>query len=384
MELNDLQLFLKQNVTYLLSYLGALQGFILAIIVLYYPQQHKISNRILSVFLFSLAYLLLIARIVELIDFPYMRLIYGLRSLAPIGLYLYIQSLYKSIEWKKQYWHLLVLLIDFVVIYGFVKMKNNTIGDDPVWNSVELASLGWAWFILIFSFYFVAIYRVLQQYKGKVLDNFSNLHNLGSKWVTQIFFGFLGLIGIDILVGIFSIAFPVAYAPYHGLVNTITYTAFMYFITIKGKLTPQIYKLKKLQDKPLTLVEVPIPESNKEIFKKKKELKHLSNQIIEIIEEEKLYKEMGLSVNDVADKIGVQTYLVSQAINSCLDKNFFEVINRYRVEEAKELLLDETKDYLSIVGIGFEAGFSSKTAFNTAFKKYTGMTPSEFKKAGNS
>lgn len=320
MDLSDLQLFLKQNITYLLSYLGALQGFILAIIVLNYPQQHKVSNRLLILFIFILAYLLLIARIVEIVDLPYLRLIYGLRFLAPIALYLYIRSLFEQIDWKRQYWHLTTILLDFIVLYELTTMKIATIGNEPLWTSLSLASLGWIWFLLVVSLYFSFIYKVLQQYKKKVLRNFSSLNNLGLNWVNQVFFGFLCLIIIDIVVGFFSIVFPKWYGPYHGLINTVAYTVFMYFVTIKGKLTPEIYKLRKFQDKP----DLPLPPlsnlKNEERTEEKKELALLSQEVVKIIEEEQLYKEMGLSVNEIADKIGSQTYLVSQAINSCLGK----------------------------------------------------------------
>ncbi len=380
MELNEIQYFLKENITYLFSYLGAIQGVILAFIVLNYPHQHKTSNRILAVFLFILAYLLVIARISELVENPFFRLVYCLRFFAPIALVLYIQSLYKKINWKKQYWHLLTICLDFLVLFSLIVLKISTIGDDPIWSSFQVGVLSWGWFIFIYLIYFRLIIRSLRAYREKVFRNFSTLHNLGLKWVYQIYYGFLGLIVIDVLVGLFSFNFPNSYSPYHGLVNTITYTIFMYFVTIRGKLNPQIYQLRILESSPLPVSEKEIKYSNKNILEENKELTLLSLQVQKIIKEEKLYKEMGLSVNELADKIGSQTYLVSQAINSCLGKNFYELINRYRVEEAKSLLKDETMNYLSIVGIGFEAGFNSKTAFNTSFKKYTGVTPSEFKK----
>lgn len=64
-------------------------------------------------------------------------------------------------------------------------------------------------------------------------------------------------------------------------------------------------------------------------------------------------------------------------------ENFYEFINRYRVEASKKLLTDAKFQHLNMVGIAFEAGFNSKTAFNTAFKKTTGQTPSEFRKTAN-
>ncbi len=56
-------------------------------------------------------------------------------------------------------------------------------------------------------------------------------------------------------------------------------------------------------------------------------------------------------------------------------------MNRYRVEEAKRLLLDPGKASLTILAIGFEAGFNNKGSFNQAFRKFTDRTPSEFRKA---
>src|SRR5690606_2187029 len=121
-------------------------------------------------------------------------------------------------------WHLLVLLLDFLFLLGITKLKISTLGYGPTWESVLTGTLNWIWFLLIYLFYFYLIFRILKQYKEKVLHNFSELHNLGVKWVNQIVYGFLGLVLIDILVGLFSFNFPEIYTPYHGLINTITYT----------------------------------------------------------------------------------------------------------------------------------------------------------------
>lgn len=174
-----------------------------------------------------------------------------------------------------------------------------------------------------------------------------------------------------------SLDFPDIYDQYRNWVSKIAYTAFRNFIILKSRLTSEILQqsLKNIKHP-----EQHLTEKNKEIAEEKRELTLLSQQIIHIMEEEQLYKEMRLTVNDVACKVGSQTYLVSKAINSILGKNFFELVNRYRVDEAKKLLKDESMDYLSIIGIGFEAGFNSKTSFNTSFKNYTGMTPREFKR----
>ena len=70
-------------------------------------------------------------------------------------------------------------------------------------------------------------------------------------------------------------------------------------------------------------------------------------------------------------------------INERLIQSFSVFINTYRVEEAKRHLLDTKKRHYSILAIAEEVGFNSKSSFNAAFRKYTNLTPSEFRKAAN-
>ena len=70
---------------------------------------------------------------------------------------------------------------------------------------------------------------------------------------------------------------------------------------------------------------------------------------------------------------------MSLAINEGLKKNFYDLVNGYRVEEAKRLLVDPNSNNYTVLSIGFEAGFNSKTTFNTVFKKFTGLTPTAYR-----
>ena len=63
--------------------------------------------------------------------------------------------------------------------------------------------------------------------------------------------------------------------------------------------------------------------------------------------------------------------------------NFFNFVNRYRVDEVKQKILNPKYDNYSVLGIALECGFNSKTAFNRIFKHMTGLTPTEYKKTHN-
>ncbi len=112
-----------------------------------------------------------------------------------------------------------------------------------------------------------------------------------------------------------------------------------------------------------------VREENKHIHK----LKHL-------MEAEHLYRNPDLSQETVAQKLGISAGHLSQLINSNTQKNFTNFVNTYRVQEVKKLLHDPAFHQFDLVAIGMEAGFKSKSAFYTTFKKETGVTPSQFKK----
>ena len=74
-----------------------------------------------------------------------------------------------------------------------------------------------------------------------------------------------------------------------------------------------------------------------------------------------------------------------EMINQELQKNFYQFINEYRVNEVKQKLADESFNHLKIISLAFDAGFNSKASFNRVFKSYTGLTPKNFRaKSSNS
>jgi YesN/AraC family two-component response regulator len=105
----------------------------------------------------------------------------------------------------------------------------------------------------------------------------------------------------------------------------------------------------------------------------------ITEKIFTMMNNEKVYQEPDLTLQMLADKIKIPPYQVSLAINEGMQKTFYELVNGHRVEEAKRLLLDSKNKNYTILSVGFEAGFNSKTTFNTVFKKFTGLTPTEYR-----
>lgn len=95
---------------------------------------------------------------------------------------------------------------------------------------------------------------------------------------------------------------------------------------------------------------------------------------------DRIYLDHTLDRAQVAETLGISPGYVSQIVNTITGDNFSTYINRYRVEAVKTMIADAEFDNYSLLAIGLESGFSSKTTFYTAFKKMTGMTPNMYRK----
>ncbi|MDX2305833.1 MAG: helix-turn-helix domain-containing protein [Microscillaceae bacterium] len=96
--------------------------------------------------------------------------------------------------------------------------------------------------------------------------------------------------------------------------------------------------------------------------------------------EEKPYLDNTLSLPKLAGRLKISTHHLSQIINDKLDQSFFELIAFWRVREAQEMLGKAENQHLKIEEIAEKVGYNSKSAFNTAFKKHTQMTPAAYRK----
>lgn len=100
----------------------------------------------------------------------------------------------------------------------------------------------------------------------------------------------------------------------------------------------------------------------------------------EVMQSQRPYLNPDLSLQLLAQIVGIKEKDLSEVLNSGFAKNFHDYVNLYRLEEVKKMLLDPNKQHLTNLAMAQEAGFSSKSTFFGLFKKHVGMTPGEYKK----
>ncbi len=206
-------------------------------------------------------------------------------------------------------------------------------------------------------------------------QNFSNEQKRTLSWLNYWLMT-IGIGGFIIVISIFLAD--------TGLYSySISYTITFLFINIQLLLVG-IYGLKQTPIFVDQHIGHLVLDASKTKYEKsllnEKELEDISKKLIQIMEVERLYLNPDLSISDLSERIDQTNVQVSQTLNQKQEENFFDFVNQYRVEEVKRKLADPNNDHLSILGIALDSGFTSKSTFNKCFKRFTGLTPSVFKK----
>lgn len=152
-------------------------------------------------------------------------------------------------------------------------------------------------------------------------------------------------------------------------------TLFTYWLVFKGfykfKLSNELYDIK---------IQLAISQKANAKNTSNKRLDNYVDMLHELMENQKMYQDPDISRDKVAEKLGISSGYLSNLISKTPYLNFSELINHYRVEDAKYMILNTDFEKYSLLAIGLEAGFKSKTTYYNAFKKELKMTPNQFKK----
>ncbi len=178
---------------------------------------------------------------------------------------------------------------------------------------------------------------------------------------------------IQMVVIIFLISFFSSIVQYSGLKNIFS-ILLLSLTVISVALTIRL--LLKAMSKPLFQTVVR-PASGSEL--PAGEMAEVREKIIQKLSEQKLFTNPELTIKDLAGEINISERTVSTVINKSIGKNFYDMINDYRIGEACRIFDTNMDPKLTVLEVLYQVGFNSKSSFNTQFKKKTGHTPSEYK-----
>jgi AraC-like DNA-binding protein/uncharacterized Tic20 family protein len=319
--------------------------------------------------------------IIPLYEYVFIPFTYG-----PL-LYLYIKfQTVENIHFKWKYiLHFLPFLAVFIsaiVFRGRPVMRLENFWDTDPFLSFRLI-YGLSFFISITTYSTIAFALISRHQR--------NIRNLVSYTSERITLGWLLVVSISFYltyVAVFIFGVYVIFArnqtydptlpSYFGL------TFFAFAFSFYGFKQPGIFNEILTESKHFKKENLPEGNTDPKYERsglKNKDARQYLNQLLKYMEEKKPYLDVDLSIHDVSDELEIPRHYLTQVINGMLGKNFYTFINEYRIEEVKKLLADEACSKFTLTAIAFEAGFNSKSSFNSVFKSATGMTPSQFKDA---
>jgi len=227
--------------------------------------------------------------------------------------------------------------------------------------------------------YLVAVFVILRKAKKIYLENFAGTSFKSLRWLYEFTIALSVFYFIALLKNVFK------FTDYPGISEMLKIGLLLFELLIVGWYlfkalnNPGLFrhldsKLKLVKD--IALEEQNSREQPAGAAEDHAEVARLKQYMVE----KKPFLNPSLTIQDLSDGMEVPTRELSLLINHKLAQHFFDFINSYRIESAMEILDDAAKSKITILEILYSVGFNSKSSFNTAFKKHTGITPTEYRK----
>lgn len=353
--------------------IGAFNALFLSIYIWFQRNKNTIPNLLLSIFLVFTAFRIIRLLLTDFqdnfdLDFKLPLFYYSISVSSLVGplMYLYLRFVsIKNLKFKTlDLLHFLPFLFIFLAQYylAFKGRYNLTV---YIGKHLLVLTQFLIYILVSFRFYKKNQQRLNEGENPKDMANILIFRNItiifSILWILDVF----DVILIISSVQIFTFSYLNIYyshSPEPFFYSILTY--YMLFVELKsGKITKLNSYTAKYGKSALS-----IDEAIK-----------LKDKMISYMHDKKLYKESNLTLNILAKHLNSTPHILSQLINEQLKYNFNDFINSYRIEEAKIMLADKGKNNFTIASIAYDCGFNTLSAFNTAFKKFTGLTPSQFR-----
>jgi len=224
--------------------------------------------------------------------------------------------------------------------------------------------------------YHIFNFILLQRYRLQLKENHSNPQLDNYKWLFSIFLVFAIRDALWTIANVFRFTEP-EYFKTSEQILTFLALLMVSWILLKALRNPAIFSglhnnhilvkdLLKTQEKSS-----PSDRDEKDKQTIKKIEAHMVNN--------EPYLDANLSMDKLSNQMNIDARELSLFINHTLNKHFFDFVNEYRVNKAKEMLRDPNHKEVTVLEILYTVGFNSKSSFNTVFKKFSGMTPTQFR-----
>jgi AraC-like DNA-binding protein len=239
------------------------------------------------------------------------------------------------------------------------------------------------------GFFYVALtFLVLRRHGARLRANYSAIEHINLTWLRNLLIGTAGVWAVATGLEVVE-ATGLPMAPWEHRLTPLALSVLVYAIGYMGLQQPEIFRHEPGHQpsanspQPAPIHQEPEASSPLSGYEKsgltETEAAARLQQLRALMDEKHPYRRSQLTLQELADEMGMSTHNLSQVINTQAGKSFYDFINGYRAEEAMRRLRDPKSANLTILAIAEESGFNSKATFNAFFKRHAGLTPSEYR-----
>ncbi len=209
--------------------------------------------------------------------------------------------------------------------------------------------------------------KLVIRYNNHISNFYSNLEDKTLLWVNYLLYSFVATSSMSIVFNIIGRSVFIEYSAWL-LLPSFIFSVLLFFIGFLGYM--QNHTVMEFQEDEK---QEPVIQQNSWNFEQ------LSSEVLQLFENEKIYLEPNLKITHVCAKLNSNRTYISRLINNEFNATFNEFVNRYRVEEAKKILQNDTSQKFSLNHVSESAGFGSASSFNRIFKDLVGFTPGQYR-----
>ncbi len=363
---------------------GLSQGLLLSILLIYKSASKRNNAWLIGMFVLLITAVISGPMLNEWLGEPLGSLLVDpLILLIGPSFYLYIRSFTHHLKGGDYLLHTLVFLLYLPVLAVFytqqVSGATSPASLQAVYSSGFSVAIGLFKFLHLF-FYVHLSFMALRRHRAKVERAFADLMGKDLAWLNYMLGAFIFLVAISLLLYVAALRHP-DYQHQLTLLNLGMLSVFILTISFYAfhQHTLFDYAGSRAAAESLEAVVEDGPKYEKSGMRPE-EAAEISAKIEAFIAA-KGYLNPNLTLGSMAEDIGVFPHKISEVLSKYRDTSFYDLINRHRVEDIKQAIHDPARSHLTILSIAFDFGYNSKSTFNAAFKKFTGMTPSAFKSA---
>ena len=232
------------------------------------------------------------------------------------------------------------------------------------------------------AIYTLVTFRLLGNFRERLEENFSTLDRINLRWLRNILIGTMVIWLVAILHFILA-GLGMEILDRDSNPASLALVVFVYAIGYSGLRQPEVFWPPAEDygpDKPPAGAPTPeIPGKYRKSGLDAEEAESQLKVLLQAMDEQQPYTDSNLTLQQLANQLSVSPHNLSEVINTRLDRSFHDFVNGYRVDEAKNRLVDTKLAHQTILAIALDSGFRSKSTFNKIFKKFTGTTPSSFR-----